>query len=251
MHKAGPTSGLWRLAEMDRDSVTPYWPYHWGGGLALARHILNHPEIVAGRTVLDLGAGSGIVAIAAAKAGAKNVIAADIDPYAIAATDLNAAANGVAVSAFFGDLTAGSPPAVDVVLVGDLFYEADLAERVTAFLDRCLGAKIEVLIGDPWRAFLPRTRLQLLAEYPGPDFGQVGRDEQKPNAVFSFGPAPATVTDAAPARSRAIRREIGAAASDNDPVRAAAASPPTRSQPDGRGRAAIGAGRSTDRHRPR
>jgi predicted nicotinamide N-methyase len=184
---------------MDRDVATPYWAYHWGGGLALARYILSHPELVTGRTVLDLGAGSGIVAIAAAKAGAKNVVAADIDPYAIAVTGLNAAANGVAVSPFLGDLTTGSPPEVDVVLVGDLFYDADLAERVTAFLDDCLRSKIEVLVGDPWRAFLPRTRLRLLAEYPGPDFGQGGRDEQKRNSVFSFVPALARVTDAAPA----------------------------------------------------
>ena len=127
MHKARPKSGLWRLTEMYDDFGTPYWAYDWGGGLALARHILNHPQLVAGRTVLDLGAGSGIVGIAAAKSGAKSVIAADIDRYAVAAIGLNAAANGVTISTFFGDLTAGSPPEVDVVLVGDLFYEADLA----------------------------------------------------------------------------------------------------------------------------
>jgi predicted nicotinamide N-methyase len=251
LHKAGPKSGLWRLAELDQDLVAPYWAYHWGGGLALARHILSHPEIVAGRMVLDLGAGSGIVAIAAAKAGAKNVIAADIDPYAIAATGLNAAANGVPVSAFLGDLTAGSPPEVDVVLVGDLFYDADLAKRVIAFLDRCLGSKVEVLVGDPWRAFLPKTRLQILAEYLGPDFGRTGRDEGKQNAVFSFTAGPARVTDAALAPSREIEREIAAAAPDNGLVRAAAGSPPTRLRPDVRVRAARHADRSTDRHRLR
>src|ERR1700722_15961620 len=117
LHRAGPKSGLWRLAEMAEDFGTPYWAYDWGGGLALARHILNYPEIVAGRTVLDLGAGSGIVGIAAAKSEAKHVIAADIDRYAIAAIGLNSAANGVAISAFLGDLTAGSPPDVDIVLV--------------------------------------------------------------------------------------------------------------------------------------
>ena len=168
------------------DFGTPYWAYDWGGGLALARHILNYPELVAGRTVLDLGAGSGIVGIAAAKSGAKSVIAADIDPYAITAIGLNAAANGVTISTYFGDLTAGSPPEVDVVLVGDLFYEAELAQRVTAFLDRCLGSDIEVLVGDPWRNFLPKTRLQLLAQYPGPDFGNDSRGDQDQNAVFSF-----------------------------------------------------------------
>jgi predicted nicotinamide N-methyase len=171
---------------MCNDFGTPYWAYDWGGGLALARHILNYPELVAGRSVLDLGAGSGVVGIAAAKSGAKNVIAADVDRYAITAIGLNAAANGVTISTFCGDLTAESPPDVDVVLVGDLFYEADLAQRVTAFLDRCLKSNIEVLIGDPWRSFLPKMRLQLLAEYPGPDFGNDSRDDRNQNAVFSF-----------------------------------------------------------------
>ncbi len=186
LHRAGPKSGLWRLAESDEEFDTPYWAYDWGGGLALARHILNRPEIVTGRRVLDLGAGSGIVGIAAAKSGAKHVIAADIDRYAIVATGLNATANSVAISTFFGDLTAGSPPEVDVVLVGDLFYEADLARRVTAFLDRCLGSNLDILIGDPWRSFLPRMRLQLIAEYPGTDFGNGTRGEPKQNAVFAF-----------------------------------------------------------------
>lgn len=189
MHKAGPKSGLWRLAEMDEDFGTPYWAYDWGGGLALARHVLNHPAVVAGRTVLDLGAGSGLVGIAAAKSGAKNVIAADIDRYAIAAIGLNAAANGVSISTFLGDLTAEAPPMVDMVLVGDLFYEADLAQRVTAFLDRCLESKIEVLVGDPWRTFLPQTRLRLLAQYPGPDFGDCDGGTPRQNAVFAFGTA--------------------------------------------------------------
>jgi predicted nicotinamide N-methyase len=138
--------------------------------------------------VLDLGAGSGIVGIAAAKSGAKKVIAADIDRYAIAAIGLNAAANGVAISTFLGDLTSGAPPAVEMVLVADLFYEAGLAQRVTAFLDRCLESDIEVLVGDPWRAFLPKMRLKLLAQYPGPDFGNSSDDELKQNAVFCFTP---------------------------------------------------------------
>jgi predicted nicotinamide N-methyase len=174
---------------MDEDFNTPYWAYDWGGGLALARHILNYPDIVSGLAVLDLGAGSGIVAIAAAKSGAKNVAAADIDRYAIAAIGLNAAANGVSISTFLGDPTAGAPPAVDMVLVGDLFYEADLARRVTSFLDRCVRSKIEVLVGDPWRTFLPKTQLQLLAQYPGPDFGERTSCEQRQNAVFSFAAA--------------------------------------------------------------
>lgn len=187
LHKAGPASGLRRLAELDeRGFGSPYWAYHWGGGLALARHILDRPETVAGRRVLDLGAGSGIVGIAAAKAGASNVIAAEIDAYAIAAIDLNAATNGVTISTVLGDLTAGPPPPVDIVAVGDLFYERDLAERVTAFLGRCLKAGIDVLIGDPWRAFLPRSRLRLIAEYSVVDFGMAEDASIRPSAVFSL-----------------------------------------------------------------
>ena len=189
---------------MDEDFGTPYWAYEWGGGLALARHVLDHPETVAGRTVLDLGAGSGLVAIAAAKAGAKRVIAADIDRYAITAIALNAAANGVTIATSCGDLTRDLPPAVDVVLVGDLFYEVGLAERVTGFLDRCARSNIAVLVGDPWRKFLPRTRLRLLAQYPGPDFGNGG--QQTNNAVFSFAAQPGCVEPETVLQSGAVER---------------------------------------------
>ena len=189
LHKAGPASGLRRLAELDEQCFgSPYWAYHWGGGLALARHILDRPETVSGRRVLDLGAGSGIVAIAAAKAGAREVIAADVDPYAVAALGLNAAANQVTVSTILGDLTDGPPPLVDVIAIGDLFYERDLAERVSGFLDRCLGSGIEVLIGDPGRAFLPRSRLRLIAEYPVPDFGDALHVSTNTSAVFALEP---------------------------------------------------------------
>ena len=192
LHTAGPESGLRRLGESDENFDTPYWAYAWGGGLALARHVLYHPQTVAGRVVLDLGAGSGIVGIAAAKSGAKSVIAADIDRYAIIAIGSNAAANGVTITTHLGDLTAGEPPDVDVVLVGDLFYEALLAERVTSFLDRCIRSGIQILVGDPWRSFLPRTNLRLLAQYPGPDFGDSRRGQQSQNAVFAFEAATGT-----------------------------------------------------------
>ena len=188
LHTAQPTSGLWRLAERDESFSTPYWAYHWGGGLALARYVLDHPEIVAERRVLDLGAGSGIVGIAAAKSRARHVTAADIDRYAMAAIALNAAANEVAVSGRLGDLTASPPPAVDVVLAGDLFYEEALSGRVTQFLDRCLDVGIDILIGDPWRAFLPCDRLCVVAEYPGLDFETRGKGAPASNAVFAFKP---------------------------------------------------------------
>ena len=186
LHQAGPKSGLWRLAELDDDFGAPYWAYPWGGGLALARYVLDHPEIFDGHRILDLGSGSGLVAIAAAKSGAKEVIAADIDRYAVTAIRLNAEANAAEVLPVFGDLMERPPPAVDTILIGDLFYEPDLAERVSIFVDRCLRANIAVLIGDPGRAFLPRSRLELLAEYPGPDFGDGHQVPQTRNGVFAF-----------------------------------------------------------------
>ncbi|TXH83254.1 MAG: methyltransferase [Rhizobium sp.] len=185
LHKAGPQSGLRRLAERDPQFGSPYWAHYWGGGLVLARYILDRPESVAGRHVLDLGAGSGLVGIAAAKAGAAAVHAADIDPYAMAAIALNTALNGVAIDATPADLTKGEPPEVDVICVGDLFYEAALAKRVTAFLDRCLAQRISILIGDPWRAHLPKSRLRLLAEYAVPDFGE-DATRTRPAGVFAF-----------------------------------------------------------------
>jgi len=189
LHRARPSSGLKRLAEHDPDFASPYWAYPWAGGLALAHYFSAHPEVVAGRRVLDLGAGSGLVAIAAAKAGAREVIAADIDRYAPAALRLNAAANDVAITIVAEDLTAAAPPAADLVAVGDLFYAQDLAERVTAFLDRCLAANIGVLVGDPGRAFLPRARLRLLAEYAVPDVGGGQAAANGLSAVFAFEPS--------------------------------------------------------------
>ncbi|RWF17830.1 MAG: methyltransferase, partial [Mesorhizobium sp.] len=163
----------------------PYWAYAWAGGAVLARYILDRPESVAGLRVLDLGAGSGLVGIAAAKAGAREVLASEIDRNGVAALGLNAAANGVAITVVGQDITAGPPPPVDVVAAGDLFYGQDLADRVIPFLDRCLAARINVLIGDPGRAYLPRSRLRLLAEYRVPD---VGEAKGAASGVFSFEP---------------------------------------------------------------
>lgn len=184
-HKAGPRSGLWRLAQADESFEAPYWAQYWGGGLALARHVLDHPHIVADRRVIDLGCGSGLVAIAAAKAGARSVTGIDTDPYAIIATQLNAAANNVSIVTRHADVLAGDPPDADVILVADLFYDEELAERVTAFLDRCLAANIEILVGDPGRTPLPRARLELIAEYPGLDFADQA-NAIRMNAVFRF-----------------------------------------------------------------
>jgi predicted nicotinamide N-methyase len=169
-----------------REFASPYWAYHWAGGIALARYLLDRPDIVAGRRVLDLGAGSGIVGIAAAKAGAREVFASDIDVNAFAALDLNAETNGVVISSILGDLTSGPPIPVDLVVIGDLFYERDLAARVTRFLDRCLDSGIGALIGDPGRAFLPRSRLRHLSDFAVSDFGEGNDAAEKTSAVFSF-----------------------------------------------------------------
>lgn len=188
LYTAHPGSGLWRLAGTQvSDPPSPYWAFPWAGGTALARHVLDHPEQVADRRVLDLGAGSGLVAIAAARAGASRVIAADIDPHAIVALGLNAEANGVAVSPLHTDLTAGLPPPVDLVLAGDVFYSLALARRVTAFLDRCIAAGIVVLVGDPGRRWLPRARLRPVAEYPVSDVG-AARSDAATGHVFAFEP---------------------------------------------------------------
>ncbi|ALH79136.1 class I SAM-dependent methyltransferase [Sphingopyxis macrogoltabida] len=180
LHKAGPASGLGRLATHDTAGfAAPYWAHYWAGGLALARHILDHPESVAGRRVLDLGAGSGLVAIAAAKAGARQVTAIDTDPYAVTALELNAALNGVQLDIRAGDVAGLDTPDADLILAGDLFYSEELASTVVAFLDRC---RIDALIGDPWRRSRPLTRLQEIARYDVAESGST----TKPGGVFRF-----------------------------------------------------------------
>jgi predicted nicotinamide N-methyase len=190
LHQADPASGLRRLG----GGAAPYWAWPWAGGLALARFVLDRPDTVAGLRVLDLGAGSGLVAVAAAKAGAASVTAAEIDPNALAALALNAELNGAAIGIEPGDPTGGEPPQADTVLVGDLFYEKRLARRVVRFLDRCLDNGVTVLVGDVGRAHLPTERLRPLATYAVPDFG-----ETKPATVFCFERA---ALSAAPERRR-------------------------------------------------
>lgn len=192
LYLAHPGSGLRRLLEPDCDDEDgaepqpPYWAYAWAGGAVLARYVLDRPSIVAGKRVLDLGAGSGLVGIASSKAGAREVIAAEIDGNGAVALRLNAEANGVAIRIRNEDVTDGPPPAVDLVLAGDVFYAQDVGQRMMPFLDRCLAAGIDVLVGDPGRAWLPRPRLCLLGEYQVPDVGGNGGGEPRPSAVFAL-----------------------------------------------------------------
>jgi predicted nicotinamide N-methyase len=155
---------LWRATEEELEKMgvpPPYWAFAWAGGQALARYILDHPQTVAGKRVLDIGSGSGLVAIAAAKAGAASVLAADIDAFSTAAVGLNAAANSATVSVTQDDLI-GTEGDWDVILVGDLFYERPLAERLLAWL-KPLGRP--ALLGDPGRNYFPKDRTERLALY--------------------------------------------------------------------------------------
>ncbi|MBB5662485.1 putative nicotinamide N-methyase [Rhizobium leguminosarum] len=187
LHTAGPASGLWRLAGREEADPAPYWAYPWAGGAVLARHLLDRPEVVAGRRVLDLGAGSGLVAIAAAKAGAAAVTAVDVDANAIAAIGLNAAINGVDIIAVAADIIEARPPEkTDLLFVGDLFYDPALAVRVMAFLRRCQTAGIEVLIGDPERAYLPQAQLKRIATHAVAEFGAGSSGGTVQAGVFSL-----------------------------------------------------------------
>ncbi|GII22697.1 class I SAM-dependent methyltransferase [Planosporangium mesophilum] len=144
---------------------SPFWADAWIGGQAVARYVLDHPEVVAGRRVLDVASGSGLVAIAAAVAGAAVVTANDVDPYALAAIRLNAGANGVAVGVRPGDLLDGDGDGAEVVLAGDVFYSRSMAERMLRFLERAAARGARVLVGDPGRAYLPHDRLEVVASY--------------------------------------------------------------------------------------
>ena len=167
LYMAHPGSGLSRLVT----GAAPYWAYRWAGGMALAHHVTAVPELVRGRRVLDFGAGSGLVGIAAAQAGAAAVFAAEIDPYGVAAIALNAALNDVAIEVLTVDVAAAALPPVDLVLAGDVFYDPGVGRRVLPFLERCLAAGIEVLVGDPGRTDLPLARLTRVAAYDVADAG--------------------------------------------------------------------------------
>ncbi|HXQ49553.1 MAG TPA: 50S ribosomal protein L11 methyltransferase [Stellaceae bacterium] len=167
LHLATEITPLWQATEesLARSQLPPpYWAFAWAGGQALARHVLDHRDLVRGRRVLDFGAGSGLVAIAAAMAGAGDVLAGEPDPFAVSAIQLNARANGVAVAVESADLI-GTAPRWDCVLAGDMCYERPLAERLTSWLRACAASGALVLLGDPGRAYLPGSGLEERARY--------------------------------------------------------------------------------------
>jgi predicted nicotinamide N-methyase len=159
--------GLWEATEAESgggELPPPFWAFAWAGGIALARYVLDHPAEVAGKTVLDLASGGGLVAIAAARAGARSVRANEIDPAAAEAIVLNAAANGVELDVELGDLLDRDTDA-EVVLAGDVFYTKNMSDRVLTFLTRARSRGSRVLVGDPDRPFIPRQRFASLGGY--------------------------------------------------------------------------------------
>ena len=180
---------IWKLTEEALAEIglpPPFWAFAWAGGQALARYILDHPEIVAGKRVIDFASGSGLVAIAAMKAGAASVLAADIDVFCEAAIGLNADANGVTVAFTEVNLLDAPPPAADVLLAGDICYERPMAEAVMAWLAQGRAAGATVLIGDPGRTYFPREGLTHLAEYQVQTTRELEDFEVKKTSVWAF-----------------------------------------------------------------
>jgi len=188
LHVADEATALWQKTEEELGEIglpPPFWAFAWAGGQALARYILDHPDAVRGKRVLDFASGSGLVAIAAMKAGAAQAAACDIDAFAIAAIGLNAGANGVTVSPVQGDLV-GQDGGWDAVLAGDICYERDLAERVTGWLMSLSRRGATVLIGDPGRSYLPREQLENLALYQVPVTRTLEDADIKKTGVWRF-----------------------------------------------------------------
>jgi predicted nicotinamide N-methyase len=171
LHLATEVTPIWQATEdsLARGAVPPpFWAFAWAGGQALARYLLDRPETVAGRNVLDFASGSGLVAIAAAKAGAARVTAAEIDPFAAAAIAANAALNQVDIAIIASDLLDAAPGDWPVVTAGDICYEQPMAERAVKWLRRLAGCGSLVVLGDPGRTYLPTTGLRELARYRVP-----------------------------------------------------------------------------------
>lgn len=189
LHLADEALDLWRRTEEELGTLglpPPYWAFAWAGGQALARHVLDNPSLVAGRSVLDFASGSGVVAVAAAMAGAARVVASEIDPFSLVAIGLNAAANGVVVEAEARDYTAGGAEGFDVVLAGDVFYEKPMSDRVLPMLSAAHRRGATVLFGDPGRAYVPRDGVEAIATYEVPVTRALEDSEVKRTRVWRF-----------------------------------------------------------------
>jgi predicted nicotinamide N-methyase len=192
LYQAAEPMSVWQQTEQATGQAgldPPFWAFAWAGGQALARYLLDHPETVTGRRVIDVASGSGLVAIAAARAGAATVTAYDIDPLATAAITLNAEANHVTIPATCADLLTEEnlpAPRTDLVLVADAFYERILARQVLAFLDRAREHGVAVLLGDFGRTYLPRARLLPLASYDVPGLAALEDADVKHTTIWTL-----------------------------------------------------------------
>ncbi len=189
LYLADEITPIWRMTEEELGGMglpPPFWAFAWAGGQALARYLLDHPAEVKGKRVFDVGTGSGLVAIAAMKAGAKGAAGADIDGFCAAAVELNARANAVEVGFGQRDPLAGPPPAAEVICAGDIFYEQPLAERAMAWLAEARDRGARVLLGDPGRSYFPKTGLVKLAEYSVETTRELEDAEVKRTAVWTF-----------------------------------------------------------------
>lgn len=194
VYQADDPITLWEINEARQLAAQPppFFAFSWAGGQALARHILDQPDLVAGRRVLDLASGSGLVAIAAAMAGATHVRAVEIEPLAIDAIRLNAEANGVTVHPELADILDQDAGDAEVVFAGDVFYSKAMADRMLAFLQRAATAGAHVLIGDPHRAFLPRESLIAISTMDIPVTEALESTQIKPTTIWQVPPRPAT-----------------------------------------------------------
>jgi predicted nicotinamide N-methyase len=188
LHLASEVHDLWLKTEEDLEAIglpPPFWAFAWAGGQGLARYVLDHPEVVRGKRVLDFASGSGLVAIAAALAGAEEVLAADIDPWAKTAVRLNAALNMVSVS-FTGEDLIGRSVDVDVILAGDVFYDSDFARALVAWFGVMAKNGCLVLVGDPGRSYRPTEHLEALATYEVPVTRVLEDSDVKKTTVWRF-----------------------------------------------------------------
>lgn len=189
LHLADEAHDLWLKTEEELEEIglpPPFWAFAWAGGQGLARYVLDHPECVAGKRVVDFASGSGLVAIAAMKAGASSVLAADIDPWTGTAVGLNAGLNGVALD-YTRDNLVGTELEADVLLAGDVFYDQGFAAALMPWFERLASMGIAVLVGDPGRAYLPKDRLEALAVYQVPVTRALEDSEVKKTTVWRFG----------------------------------------------------------------
>ena len=190
LHVADEALPLWHKTEDELGEAglpPPFWAFAWAGGQALARYVLDHPESVVGKDVIDLASGSGLVAIAAMKAGARSVTAFDIDSFARDAIGVNAAANGVSIAVSGDDLLVGPHPLpAQAVLAGDIFYQQDIAGLAFAFFEARARQGATVLIGDPGRYYLPKDKLVQLATYGVPVTRELEDSEIKHTGVWTL-----------------------------------------------------------------